>query len=482
MRNDNNISGYTRPDVNNKVHEDFVNKSADTYNWSIYMTYAYDNNYNKHMYYFDKDSNIGLNWVASDGIPFVVYRSDDQNQTVISFRCPVPHGLSIGEYVKLSINYNTINTFEVYSIGDPFFGSDEYIFNIYDIGYTGTTFNSGNTGTFKRILDITNSGETTSEYYVRRHKILTNYDDLVLGDSGFEQQIFNKTKKNEKGTYTPNKQTRLSLKNGNTVYTASFNEDIDISPLIDNHQRPLTELFYSVVWKGYMGWTFGLPKPGGGYYGLKQGWEFNIQPLGTNPDAPNDWWKNSNPNSNTGLQINSYTTPLGVPGKPFTYLKPPSKNNIIDGDYCEWNNYEQVERVISDLYHKFRFNPYYFNIGTTPNSNPFGDNCKGYYYKPHHPLTIRVFSSYLEEGDTQNIVGLPNYAFYSTNDEKFIWRDLYPYGYIDTDNLGVNYPYLNNAHYPYRDIIFRLISEGSTYNYGIINDTVVAEPIVDDCE
>jgi hypothetical protein len=482
MRIDNDISGYTIPDVTNKIHQNFVNKSASTYNWSIYLSYAYENVYNKNMYYFDVDSNTALTWVASDGIPFVVYKSDDQNQTVISFRCPVPHGLSVGEYVKLSINYNNIDTFQVYSIGDPFFGSDEYIFNIYDVGFTGTIFNSGNTGTFKRVIDIDISGETTSEYYVRRNKILTNYDDVVLGKSGFEQQIFNNDKKNEKGVYTPNNQSRISIKNGSTVYTTSFNEDIDIAPLIDNHKRPLTELFYTIIWKGYMGWTFGLPRPGGGYYGLKQGWEFNIQPLSTNPDAPNDWWKNSNNNSNASPFIANYTTALGIPGKPFTYVQPLTKNQVIDGDYCEWNNYEQKERVISEMYHKFRFNPYYFNIGVTPDSNPFGDNCKGYYYKPHYPITIRVFSNYIEEGDAQNVVGIPNYAYYSTNSEKFIWRDLYPYGYIDTENLGVNYPYLNNAHYPYRDIIFRLISEGSTYNYGIINDTVVAEPTVDDCE
>lgn len=482
MRIDNDISGYTSPDVTNNIHKLFINKSADTYNWSINMSYAYDNIKNKQMSAFDKDSNTTLNWVASDGIPFVVYRTMDQNQTVISFRCPITHGLSVGEYVKLSIDYLGQDTFQVYSLGDPYYGTDEYIFNIYDIGFTGTTFVSGVTGTFKRIIDINNSGDTISEYYVRRHKILTESDDLVLGKSGFEQQIFKQQKKNERATYTPNKQSRISLKNGNTVYTASFNEDIDISSLRDNQNRPLSELFYTIVWKGYMGWTFGLLRPGGGYYGLKQGWEFNIQPLSTNPNAPNNWWDNSNTNSDAGFSVLNYTTTLGIPGKPFTYIRPVQKGDIVLGDYCEWNNSEQTERVISDLYHKFRFNPYYFNIGLTPDSNPFGDNCRGYYYKPHYPLKIRAFSNYLEEADSQNVVGIPDYAYYSTTVNQFIWRDLYPYGFIDTENVGVNYPYLNNAHYPYRDIIFRLISEGDTYDYGITNNTVVAEPTVDDCE
>lgn len=478
MRPDNNISGYTIPDSSNQIHNFFVNKSATTYNWGLYASYVYDNNKTQQMSALDIGSNNTLNWVVSDGIPFVVYRSTDQNQTVVSFRCPVTHGLSVGEFVKLSINYLGQDTFQVYSVGDPYFGSDEYIFNIYDVGFTGTTFNSGNTGTFKRIIDITNSGDTISEYYVRKHKIITEEDFSVLTKTGFEQQIFNKVKRLEKATYTPNKQSRISLKQGNSVYNLSFNEDIDIKPLLDNHFRPISELFFTVIWKGYMGWTFGISKPGG-YYGLKQGWEFNIPPTTLTGTTSSPWWDNINTNSDTNLPLGTYTTPLGVPGRPFTYIEPLSSGDTIDGDYCEWNNYEQIERVISDMYHKFKFNPYYFNIGVTP-STVFGNSAKGYYYKPHYSLEIKTFSDYIEEGDSQNIVGLPDYSYFSTTQNKFIWRDLYPYGYVDTNNNGVDYPFLNGTHYPYRDIIFRLIGEGSNYNN--INNTVVSEPTTDNCE
>jgi len=482
VRIDNDISGYTTADSGNTRHIDFINKSAYTYNWSIYMSYAYENVYNKSMYYFDEKSGVPLVWVASDGIPFVLSNGSDQSQGVVSFSCPVKHGLSPGEYVKLSFDYNGIDTFQVYSLGDPFYGSDEYIFNIYNVGFTGTTFNNNNTGTFKRIIDIANSGETMSEYYVRRHKILTDENSSVLAKSGFEQQIFKVVRRSEKNTYTPNKQGRISIKNGNTVYTSSFSDDIDILRLRDNKQRPISELYHTVIWKGYMGWTFGLSKPGGGYYGLKQGWEFNLHPLNSNPEAPNYWWGNSNSNSDTNFIMNSYTTPTGIPGKPFTYVQPPSKGDVFDGDYCEWNNFDQQERVLSDMYHKFRLNPFYFNIGTTPNSAPFGDNCKGYYYKPLHPIKIRAYSDYIEEGSAVNVEGIPDYAYFSTNENKFRWRDLYPYGYIDNDNIGVDFPFLNNAHYPYTDIIFRLIGEGTNYSYGLINNTVVAEPTNDNCE
>ena len=481
VRIDNNISGYTTSDSGNTKHIDFVNKSASTYNWSIYISYVYDNLYNKRMSYFDEIGNVGITWVVSDGIPFVLSQGSDQSQTVISFRCPVAHGLSVGEYVKLSFDYDGIETFQVYSLGDPYYGTDEYVFNIYNVGFTGTTFYNNRTGTFKRIIDISNSGETMSEYYVRQHKILTDDDSIVLGKSGFEQQIFKVDRKIVSANITPNKQSRIAIKNGSTVYTSSFNEDIDISTIIDNHKRPISELFYSIIWKGYFGWSFGLPKPGGGFHGLKQGWGFNTYPLNGNPSAPNTWWRNSNPDANTNFSMGTYTTSLGLAGKPFTYVNSPAKGDVFDGDYCEWNNFDQQERVLSDMYHKFRFNPYYFNIGTSPNSNPFGDNCKGYYYKPLYPITIRAYSDYVEEG-TDNVVGIPDYAYYSQNNKKFRWRDLYPYGYVDNDNIGVDYPFLNNAHYPYTDIIFRLIGEGSNYSYGLINNSVVAAPTIDKCE
>ena len=70
------------------------------------------------------------------------------------------HGLKVNEFVELTLTYNNTNVFQVISLGDPAFGSDEYIFNIYNIGYIGTTFNNGNTGTFKRIINKSNLNET----------------------------------------------------------------------------------------------------------------------------------------------------------------------------------------------------------------------------------------------------------------------------------------------------------------------------------
>jgi hypothetical protein len=119
--------------------------------------------------------------------------------------------------------------------------------------------------------------------------------------------------------------------------------------------------------------------------------------------------------------------------------------------------------------HKIKYNPAVFNIG---NSSEYG-----YYYKPLNSIKIRDFSPYIEEGDYANVVGIPNYSYFSTDKNLFIWRDLYPYGYIDDQGVGVNYPFFNATHYPYNNFVFRIIPEGTNYS-----ETVINAPTTDNCE
>jgi hypothetical protein len=460
IRNDNNNVGYTQPPNN---HLTFVNKSASTYNWTHYMSYAYDNVYDRQMEATDQETLTSWSWVASDGLPFIIKKGNDNNGRRISFRCVMPHGLSVGDSVYLSFDYNGEYFFQVSSLGDVGFGSEEFIFNISNVGYTGTTFNQGVTGVFKRLINVANSGETMSTYYVRRNKILTNVNDSQLIKAGFEQNIFNSKVKSEPAVLTPNNLARTSVKEGGQAYTLSFNDDIDITELIDNQKRPLSELFFTTIWKGSFGWT----SP------LKQGYEFNL-PLYNG--IPSPWWDVANTNSNTTIPTGTFISQTIPPQGPFSFQQNLNIGDIIDGDYCEYNGYDQTERVISNLKHKFTFNNLFFTLDTiAPQNNQFG-----YYYRPHNPIVIRRFSDYIEEGSAVNVVGIPNYAFYSNLSNSFRWRDLYPYGYIDADGIGVDYPFMNGKQYPFVNTIFRLIPEGTKTANQYINE--IAEPVTDECE
>ena len=454
---------FYRPNIQDQ-HVNYKAISAYTYNWTYYISYAYRNNYDKQLFYTLDNNN--LTWTASTGIPFTIRNTTQNGSGLISFQCIAPHGLTEGEYVELSFSYNGNNLFQVYSLGNDNFDSETHVFNIYNVGYTGTTFANSTSGTFKRVTNPDNLLETKSKYYVREHKILTNVEDCVMTKNGFEKNVFSEDKKFEYSSITPNKISRISQKNSSNVFNVTVNYDLDLNNILDNQKRPVSEIFLTVINKGYTGY---FNKPNNGI-GLKQGWGFNLT------NTTNSWWDLNNTNSNTNIQTSAYTLTNGAT-KTFYYNQDLMSGDTIDGDFCEWNDYDQVERVISPYYHKLKYNEDVFQ--TTNNSST---NAPGYYYEPHHSMPIRVFSSYIEVGDLQFIDQVPSYSYYSSADQQFRWRDLYTYGFIDNLQRGVDYPFLNSAQYPFKDTVFRLIPEGINYNADLLGIPYPYKPLIDGCE
>ena len=452
-----------RPPVDDQ-HINYKSKSAYTYNWNFYLTYAYNNNYEKKLTYFSETGN-NINWVAKDGIPFTITNSTNNGSGVIRFECIASHGLTEGEYVELSLSYRNSNIFQVYRLGNGNFGSEEYIFNVMNIGYTGTTFNNGVTGTFKRVINPDNM-ETKSKYYVRENKVLTNVDDLIITKAAFEKNVFNEDRKFEYSSITPNKVSRISQKTSSNAYDMTSAYDLDFSNLKDNQKRPISEIFLTAIFKGYSGY-FNQPNNN---IGLKQGWEFNIT------KSANTWWDLNNTNSNTTIPVSGYTKTSGVT-KTFYYNLNLKVDDVIDGDFCEWNDYEQAERVASHYYQKIKYNQNVFQT-----TNNYSTNTPGFYYKSHNPMTIRVFSDYVETGDVEFVEQVPSWSFFSSSDQQFRWRDLYTYGFIDNLGRGVDYPYLNKSQYPFADIVFRLIPEGTNQNLRIQGVNGEIKPLIDRCE
>jgi hypothetical protein len=339
------------------------------------------------------------------------------------------------------------------------------VFNIINPGYTGNTFFNGRMGTFKRVSNPSNL-ETRSKYYVRKNRVLFTQNEVDVTKTGFELNPFNNQKKLEFSSITPNQQTRVSTKTSSNTYDVTLKKELILSGITDNRNRPVGEIFLSVVNKGYSGY---FNKSFNGV-GLKIGWGFNIT------KDVSTWWSDNNQYSFTNIPVNSYTKTSGTT-ETFYYNQVLKVGDLLDGDFCEWNDYEQVERVISPLIHKIKFNQDVFKTESTPNPN-----AMGYYYVPHVPLTLRVFSDYVETAPQNNSENIPSYAFYSTIDQEFRWREPYLYGEFDNLDRGVNYPYLNRAHYPYRDYVFRLIPEGTNYQDILGGLNIATQPAVDDCE
>lgn len=251
IRSDYDVVGYTQPPNN---HIDFISRSASTYNWNFFISYPYKN-INKVLQVYNPKLNDSFLWNAVDGIPFIISSNNFSinGNNMIQFRSPVKHGVSVGEFINITLAFNNFNdTYQVFELGDGTPGSEDYIINIFNVGYDLTTFPVGKVGTLKRIINNENVSDTTSKYYVLQHKILTNVEDSVLVNAGFEKNIFGYSKKFESPIYTPNNKKRVSFKEGSQSYTLSFNKDIDISSLRDNQRRPISELYVTKYGKGIL--------------------------------------------------------------------------------------------------------------------------------------------------------------------------------------------------------------------------------------
>ena len=473
IRTDYNVPGYTAPP---NEHVLFENIKSTSYNWYFYLSYVSENDDQKNLYY-EFDSSTSVRWTPSEGLPFrmeKVVNFDGRN--LWQFTCPVKHNLNVGESVKLD-GINILDSFgnvvardmifEVYSLGDGNYNSGEKIFNILDLGfYIGpSSFENGQIGFFYRVVNSENPVESQSKYYVRKHKIITDWEDAILTNAGFEQNAFRTDREYQTSDLTPNNSAFVATKEDSQSYNVSFNKTVDLSGFVDNQERPISEIFVTIVNRGYFGY---FHEPNANNFALHHGWEFNLT------ETVNDWWDKGNDDSFVNIQVDSYTKTFGSTPTTlrFYYLKNLNIGDTIDGDLCEWNEITQQETVLSEIYHKITFNPDTFNIGP-PYSKPFG-----YYYKPFHKIQIKQFSNYVETGNDESTEDVPFYAYHSQVENNFYWRDLYTIGFIDAEGLGVNYPFLNGRHYPYNNFIFRLIPEGTNapalYN--------IETPLIDGCE
>jgi len=452
-------------------HVIYRSKSASTYNWSTYLTYPHTNDYNQYMTYTDENSGNPPNKITfqvSEGIPYIIKNRVVNGKNMISFYCGYKHNINPGDYIYLQTPVNGSNLLEVYNLGDQAYGNDDKILNVYNYGFTGVTITDNFMGNLKRVINPANTGETTSKYYVRKHKTLTETSNVDLTRMAFEINNFPIKRKLEYSALTPNEVTKISVKDGRGSFGVSFDKDIDIISLMDNLGRPVTELFITIVNKGYMGY-FNSPTLTQPTKGLEVGWSFNFL-----SDTMDTWWSKTNVNNKDNINTDFYQR-AGDNGLNlrFYYNKDLPLGTELKGDVCEWNEYDQKETVVSPISHKYSFNPSFF---TTNGSDTLPD---GYTYNPHHSVKLRVYSDYIEVGDKNDVSGVPDYSFFSNYEGQWRWRDIYSYGFIDSSGNGVNHPFLNGEHYPFADVLF--LQTPLMKNNNVFNN-IIFQPIIDNCE
>ena len=198
--------------------------------------------------------------------------------------------------------------------------------------------------------------------------------------------------------------------------------------------------------------------------GLDIGWEFNFL-----KNSVDNWWNRTSVANKDIIPLNSYT----LNGSTFYYNDTLPIGTVLKGDFCEYNDYEQKEYLLSPLSHKYTFNQtlFYYNETTLFPS--------GYIYRPHHPIKIRVYSDYIDFGKKEDTDNIPFYSWFSESNQTFYWRDLYTYGYVDGSNNGVNYPFINGTHYINSTVIFKQYPINRSL---FVETSLINTAQTDDCE
>ena len=409
-----------------------------------------------------------LNISLKDGVPIIDKFTIELNgRQYIGFRTPMNHGLNVGDRIRL-FNFvdntpnNTLNLttqlYRVFKLGNQVNDNKLRTFVI-DVNPSDINFTIG-VSTIKRSVN----GKLSS-YYVRQFKSLTSsdYKDYDLYPAAYGVTYFN-----------------------DEVVAFNFKNDIDVSSLVDNLGRPITEIYLSIIKND----NDSNPTSLNTQYWLQQ--QQNLKP----PYNTRFWTKISagydlENNNNVNYNIRSYgdTNYVGS----LYYENIDESDDVFDGDIVEYNESELLERRIENLYHRVNtvYREFLNSIYSTysQDSNK-GNKKEGYIYSPFNLIKIREFSNYINPVvnlqvviDRYNITNpseidelrksfqIPDYAT-EIAPNSFKWRDLLDIGEIDNSGAGVDYPFESGAHYIYLDKRFYFQRQDPPCEFSLISEDI----------
>jgi len=402
--------------------ERFSFKPTSNKKWELTVTYPFSAD-TKHFLVVGGLKIIGYNSVSIGG------------RNRYAFSTAVRHNLNQGDLVFISgLNPTTEDGYyRVLRTGLDDGTMKEYYFSV-DIDPNNLNANPVTGARMERVLGGRDNG-FKSKYYLRLFKKITTVnininngiiesDDYEIYQAAFSQTIFN-----------------------DEVCQFVFNEDIDVSNIVDNLGRPISEMFLTVVKTRDN--NFFTPIQAGLDCGKVSG-IFDYY-----PSIPDIRQLRDGPQTGLDPQYRDSPNPLTA------------NVNINDqffyGDLVEYNDYELIEHTLGVVGHRFNTENRISNGITIGCGFSSGAKCiagprhEGYFYYPHHRIKIRDYSTYIEQGNA-NTVGIPDYATNlndgNNNEGRWIWRDLLDIGVNDGQQETLNYPFLNGAHYMYQNYCF----------------------------
>lgn len=317
------------------------------------------------------------------------------------------HGLRVNDFVEVRVGNSVTNINNIYKVvATP--TVDTFV-----IKYN---FPNNNVGVFSYNLNYKYMDGVPSEYYYRKHKIITTPKDYEVYKAAYSTSIFD--------------DSDIAL---NDVFLFHYDTDIDVADLRDNLGRPISNLYLTVARRagsgasGYDGFS--------NFSSVSQILDNNrtVTPIDFGDDVAIDFisfWQNTDP-----------TTAGSYKSSGSTYF----------GDFVEYNRSTLDEIVLAESL--ARFGPsQVLNDPNDPN-NYIYQVYEGYTYKLHNKIKIRDFSSVIETVPNKTNEIFPDYAQVN-NDNTISWRDLLEIGFFENngnERLGVDYPFVNGKHYLFGD-------------------------------
>lgn len=429
------FTGQTYQILGQNDHMNILENEAHLHNWVLYLSYVYSHDEDFNIKYTTKNNNI-FQFKSGDGVLFEV----EDIGNFIKLKSPYKHNMSFGEYIDISGT-----TFNINNVGDEFHDSEN--FSIYinkaEIPSDFTYFE--NEIVFGK-RKLSSDDDSVSKYYVRKHKILTDHNDYTLNPLSFESSIW----KDERKILFENSAGENDIKverNKSEVLFYNFKEPFILTGITDNQGITPREVFLTTVFRN-----------GNGYfdYPVKVGFGFNIH----------DTWVDEQFNGNDSIESTlTYTTFYRTEGEETFEFNAGNFLNVGDiliGDFVEYNEKELKEIILSHAHHKIVSNLQSFYHSQNLDSYYSGatnNNKVGLFYKVFNGIKLKQESPYIETSFEKEIDNLPENTKYFENEKMWRWRDLYENGYVDNENNGVDFPFINGSHYVKNDINFYLKNE-----------------------
>ena len=328
------------------------------------------------------------------GIPYPL----NSEEFVMFETSPLPHNLKENNYIEIrAVGTNTLNgLYFVEKIINDF----RFIVRL-SIG-----INWGQLGSVTNLIEFRAMDGTPSDYYVRYLSVLTA-DDYETHNCAYSGSIYPESATNEIGV-------------SNDTWMFQFNKDIKLDNLLNHRNGYVKDLYVGFIKRSGEN-TFP-------WSDVVSDWDFNSKSTTVIPGEHID---------NISLYQSSNIGTV-------------EKKNVGDEyvfDFVEFNKILIEEKVAATTIHRFTRND---GLGPYPCPCPPGQS-QGYYLEPFNKLTIRKDSLNIEYAESDdNIVGLPpNYVTYPGG--QIAWRDLLTPGFFEEGTNGVDYPFVNGAHYLYRN-------------------------------